>query len=377
MEQQSLQLDPPETNSALLVQTAPPCAAQNTVMPERTEVLTPEERKLVRTIPRLRNRALRREAENALKQVPFEALTPLVAALQKPFSRRWREAQVAAWALGRAPLQIEQKQEAVEALTRLLQIPATGKYRFRATLPVTVVAAILSLILAVSITFQDSKATTYNILFENIYLSAISFVFMFVFFLLPVFFPFSLMIDALLNNPKDHVRAMAAASLGRLAAPESVDVLAETLKDPTLAVQKSALRALVPLLTPAHYGQFGLHVNTALCRALLAKDDAWVLDCLDAIEKVGYNSAILAVERLVRMREQKLRRPEALDRVRERAAQVLVVLEQRKAQDNVSRHLLRASVEPSSAADILLRAAMGDNPSDGTQLLRASIDTET
>jgi hypothetical protein len=380
MEQQSLQFAPPETLPLLSPQTASVDVAQTTTTPGLTEDLTPEERQLVRTIPRLRNRALRREAANTLRQAPPEVLTPLLTALQKPFARRWREAQVAAWVLGRAPLRFpEQKQEAVEALTRLLKIPVPRTHLRR--LPVTrllMLAVLIFALPAITVVILDQWLhwIDFHIRAGDVFDMLLAVCFLFAFCMMVLLTPFSLMIDIARDKRRGRVRATAAAALGRLAAPESMDVLAETLKDTTPAVHKVALRALVPLLTPAHYGHFGLHVTAALCRVLHDKDDAWVLECLDGLEKVGDSSAIPAVERLSQFHFREIWEEETSERVRERAAQVLTILEQRRAQDNAPRHLLRASGEPAAAPNILLRAAMGDSSADGAQLLRASIDAE-
>ena len=343
----------------------------HTSTPLRVPAVTREDALALRSLSRLRfNSSVRQAAEDAFNPVLLEDTAPLFNALARPFGLRWREAQAAAWALGRAVLRPAQRIQAVEALTRTLQIsvPRTQLRRLRLTGRGIGVTSTSGFLLAIYMMCRDVTFFPHDGSATSLLIDVAAFTIVFSIGLSIPIFPTLLMVDAARHERRSRVRATTATALGRLAAPESVSVLADTLRDTSPAVHHAALCALLPLLTPDHRAELGPHVVSALCQGLSDRDETHVEACLDALEMVGDGGAIAAVE-------QQARRGQT-PAIRVRAAQIAPILQARRDQDNAPRHLLRASDNAAVAPDVLLRAATPDTAENETYLLRASIQTQ-
>jgi hypothetical protein len=123
-------------------------------------------------------------------------------------------------------------------------------------------------------------------------------------------------------------------------------------------------------LVPEDHGTHAGETVPALCRALSraaanAYDDRAAPAILQALAIIGDGRAIGAVERAAR----KARRGE----IREAAASLLPILQQRAAESQAPSQLLRASSATVGGEKVLLRAASGSTEADGPAvLLRAS-----
>jgi HEAT repeat protein len=179
--------------------------------------------------------------------------------------------------------------------------------------------------------------------------------------------PFSVIFHSLLEKRKsDSIRASAACGLAPRGYVEAVGPLAGCLFDSSAEVRLAcaeALHAVLPELTESDYGSLGAESIDNLGRALTDLDVRLVSKALDALEKVGTSHAIPHVEKLLKNTRSTL--------TRDRAQQVLEVLNERKHREAAGKDLLRAARSPEGPS-ALLRPATTAAESEVDQLLRAS-----
>jgi hypothetical protein len=306
------------------------------------------------------------------EQPPLEVTFALFQTLEGCFGFKWRRAELAAWALGRVPLTPPQHRLAAELLERIVPLRdwPNGDERLAHGLLRTV---------AVSIVFCIA------VFGDNLIRNPESFLNGFIVYLLsclPLCIPLALLVFPISGIIEDirlnRVRAAAAESLGRLGEPTSAGILAQTiLQTSGLNLRQTvgcrdighaavhALPAVLSNLTPEHYGQLPAHSVSRLCALLLEAQEPLALLILEALGKVGDGSAVADV-RWMAYRSQ-------VPRLREAAARILPILEQRQQMENAPKVLLRAAAAPVASADTLLRPASGGAvQADPQQLLRAS-----
>ncbi|HZO88429.1 MAG TPA: hypothetical protein VFB38_08820 [Chthonomonadaceae bacterium] len=310
---------------------------------------------------------MRQLAEALLRGEPpqQEAMAAIHAILGGRFGYRWRQAELAAWAIGRIPLDAARQRNAAKLLQRVLQLrdwPDTNARWARGFLRL----AMTSLGLNIGAALLKPGAAS---AVDRLMLTALTCIPLAVV-VLPIS---SLMEDRLLNR----VRAAAVTALGHLRLPESTATLAETALRTAPAslrqtagcrrVHQAALAVLPPVLlqlTPDHYGRLPASTVSSLCQLLKTAEEPLALDILEALGKVGDGSAVRLVERLaVRGRTVRLR---------DAAARILPTLRERQHQENAPKTLLRPACAPHRPVEILLRPADSAPATEAHQLLRAS-----
>ena len=158
------------------------------------------------------NSPVKKIAEMLLNQPgrALDSIQPLIHALIRPHRTSWRERQVAAWALGRAPLNAAQRAFASETLVQLVEcrlerdVSVRMKRAFWKMLPFNLLAVVL---------IDGQRGPNPE-------------VFLFSLFLYPLSYFYTAFRD---NVDSVNVRSTAAVALGHLAQPESLDVLAYCL----------------------------------------------------------------------------------------------------------------------------------------------------
>ena len=325
---------------------------------------TDEEQQIAKAIRRLqRGRPVREAALRVQQGLAPTSLLPVFAALETPVSSRWRETQVALWTLARASLLLGQEANVVAALSRVLEATASrsSMHRMSRTKWTLALSAGFSLLVGITIYNEGSSnrngsADLWAMCFFGAILCCVI--------LACIFVPIPYILDSIDSSRRWRIRASATRALARVAGAENVSVLASVLEDSNSAVRDEALRVLLPLLTPAHRGQLRPSVVAALCFDIEYKAENEVLKRLDALEAIGESQALKTIKHI-----QHYGRTE---RVRHRAAEVYAILEERRAQENAPKMLLRASDASHAAPDTLLRAAAETGATDPAQLLRAS-----
>lgn len=302
----------------------------------------------------------------------------------------WRERAFAAWTLGQMPLAPSEKQTAANALIRLVtnRMKTAGSglgtrslraLQRTAVLTTSGVAMLLTMmLLGRALTTPGMHSDEAFWMLISVPLSLIGGLAMSVY-AFPVVLPFSLTLDAARTN---FVRATAVTALGRLRVPETIGALAEALTDNNGRVRdaaEAALQAVLPTLTPAHYGQLGPEAVPSLCRALnylysispysnsqeAVHREALLRALLEALGKVGDGRAVVLVEFLALQTE--------FPRVRDTASSVLPLLLERKEQENAREMLLRAASMPNPPSAELLRPASAHSETPSQELLRPSL----
>lgn len=323
----------------------------------RTNKLTAEEMKAAYSlIERLRRRSPVREiAERLLDKPaqPLESLQPLLMSLIRPNRANWRERQVAAWVMGRAALNAEQRSFAVDTLVQLLQGRLemdTSEVLRRLTF-----RAIPFLILVVAATNSgtaEELMAIFTAIASAIFISS----------------------AVAMRKQSHRIRATAAASLGHLRDPRSLDALAEALFErggwfqphPVSFAAAAALPGVLSTLTSEHYGMIRTDTMQRLCRALSLAETELVLAILNALAFVGDRSVLPAVSKLA-SGGRAGRNPRIQDAAKlcQARIQARVNLEQEQST------LLRPSVTP-APPDELLRPSAFSTITDPLQLLRAA-----
>lgn len=276
--------------------------------------------------------------------VPLE---PLYAVLRRPSSRRWREQQLAVWALARLAERNEQREKTVDAFAKVL----SGVFFFQVLTGIGVVA--LTIMVITIITWK--KAGAFSAFLD----------------VLPTFFSF-MSVKAAFANP---VREEAAGALGKLRAVEALDSLVQAelgaLKTLKRKMRETIL-SLLPALTPDHYGKLQPHTLRLLAIMLenqTEEGNAHLI--LDALDKVGDRSVLPILNRIARGKGKVGRLPS----VRAAASQVIAHIEERLAKHKESDLLLRIASETSSSAN-LLRPSKHESEEDIALLLRAAVQNQ-
>ncbi len=293
-----------------------------------------------------------------------DSIQPLIHALIRPNRTSWRERQVAAWALGRAPLNAAQRAFASETLVQLMECrlerDVSGRFKraFWKMLPFSI------LLMAMA----DSRGATPETVFFGVCL-----------------YPLAYLYTASRDNIASVcVRSTAAVALGHLSQPESVDVLAYSLFQtnhyfPLISqwsIKERAVQALIPVLASLnseHYGRFKSETIQYLTRALNNQDDQLAVAILMAFRYIGDRSTIPAVQKLASGSG----RAAKDNRIREAANIALPLIMTRVENENNPHTLLRGSTAPVAPHDQLLRSLGTEPVPDPLSLLRAAGDNSS
>jgi hypothetical protein len=324
-----------------------------------------------------RNRALQEAVRACLapESLPTKAFHCLLAALEQPLDNRWRERTVAAWALGRANLSPEQATAAANALRDVVEYrlaPESWLARkrvgraFLRLLPVLIPLFLLAMHgLGIGL---DSGLWQWIIMFIMILIGVPSLQTPILLLMVP-----SIRFDERRSN---RARAAALMTLERLCLPETIGTPAWAIFDKDRQVRKaaeSALNAILPTLTPEHYGRLDAEAIPNLCRiidkeAQVFRDTAGeelVYRTLEALGKVGDGSAVPYVQRLAQTGR--------TTRIQELATRILPTLEERQRQEQAREMLLRGASMPVAAGETLLRPVVDTfEQESGETLLRAT-----
>ena len=310
------------------------------IMGAITDIGFEEVQQVEKTVRRLRRgNPVRKIARDVMNRRPVDSAQPLIASLvgtTRPASER----QIAAWALGWTPLDASDRQAAMSILRDVLEGEQPGDpLRFlRIGTRSLMISAVCTFVI-VTVKYGWNRYDAADLFFQMLFMMIMA--------TLVTMTPISLYIDRTRAN---RVRAAAAASLGRLQCLDSVGALTAALYDRSPVVRRAAVPALssvLPLLTPEHYGQLSVQAIPNLCRALGHSDIMLVLHVLSALEIVGDGRTVRPVQQLITTGRN--------DQVRNLAAQILPVLQERQHMESASKMLLRASDATSSAGATLLR----------------------
>ncbi len=163
------------------------------------------------------------------------------------------------------------------------------------------------------------------------------------------------------------VLGISAHHLGTLGQPEAIPVLCKVNRD-----ENRSLYQLLPTLTPAHYRAFSKETVPNLCGILFDEIQQLSIYNLDkvrllveALEKIGDSRAILTVQRLQRELKN-LVCPELQAKV----ANLLLLLEERKIQEEQHDTLLRGSSAPAVSQELLRPITGKPEQEPAEQLLR-------
>lgn len=347
-----------------------------------TCMATEEEQKhIVSLVRRIRrNRPLRKLAQRCLEgeavasTVDFDMLKRVVLGLEFV---TWRERTVAAWLLGLIPQDEEQRRNAARWLCKVLggTHPESQNEAWKEHSQGTLryIGVVLLILLACGL-----AGTIIHPLF--IWIPII--VLFGIITLIPgmiLFLLFVTCIGAVLWAPIaiiselhfEQIRAAAITALGRLRVPESVSILSRSAWDGSPRVSeaaKVALRKVIPTLTPNHYGALSADTTPNLARllhewdVLYEQDEDFAREVLAALEKVGDGRAVKSVERIAE--------EGPTEQLKQAAAAVLPILQERQQKEKDARLLLRAAQAPEDPSHILLRPAGGPPEADTQQLLR-------
>lgn len=336
--------------------------------PAAAPALTPEETKQGRKFVRLvrRTKPARRIAEKLLTggSLSPEDAASLMQVMEKPSGFRWREARLAAWALGFVPADAPQQREIAWALGKRL-----GSYHWpdEAKIALTrmgLIATPLFAWFAYLFIANNASLNLFWTLFWPLLLAVCTAA-------LPVLIIRHVWDDLTYSL----TRCAAAKSLARLRLPDSVaPLVSATNYQPDFVanvqnwrkirrIAREGLPEAISTLRPEHYLQLEPTIVPNLTLLINDREEAMALLALDALGKVGDGRAVIPVQRLLAKH--------ASPRRREIANAILPLLHYRQQQENSYTHLLRASSAP-VGPETLLRAASG-KPDDAPEtLLRAS-----
>lgn len=329
----------------------------------------------------VRKLARRLRRSDPVRQIAFALLTegpeeicsahPLINALMNLSEVRWRERAVAAWALGRVSLEESQKEEVVRLLCCVAanEQMGAGKRLLKRS-----VRAVLWTSLYGLLPFGVDQLLVHLSKFEDpdSLMPSPGFLYLLLTYwglcLLALTFPFaSLFLD---YNRNLKVRKYSIRSLCRLGSPASIGTLAGLIKKPDMIVSaesETALKHLLPYLTPEHYPDYS-DATPHLCRLLGGADWPFSLQVLEALEKIGDGRAVEVIERLTKR---------GLHwKVQEEAERILPLLQERQRKEKDPRRLVRAADIPEGLST-LLRPAAGNSPSEPQAFLRAVSLSET
>jgi HEAT repeat protein len=388
----------PESHPPSLTEGAQASEAQPAALPSR-ETEAAEQKRIAELAAHLRyDNPLRPITRDVLKEAPLspETIQFLIEILRNPSLKplwaretlAWisdqrrahpehTEREITAFILGRAPLDAAAKEAAADALARTLDNDRTIDKRItlanvgRGLASGTRFLAPVSA--AIGLAIGACNALSYPGFGVLQYLAWTAIILIVLEVLLSPFF-----VGALLEQNWLHLsrmRAAAATALGHLRLPESVDSLARADNDDSPEVRDAAIHALdavLPTLTPDHYGRLGSQTVPNLYRILYAGDESFKLRVLAALEKVGDGRAIAPLKRVATRQLFG-----ATERLSAEAARILPILEARQRQETERGTLLRGShAAPTATPDTLLRPAAEPSETPPEELLRPHSDEE-
>jgi DNA-binding phage protein len=284
--------------------------------------------------------------------VPLE---PLYAVLRRPSWRRWREQQLAVWALARLAERNEQREKTVDAFAKVL----SGDFSAKMWAYIGAVILMPLMITQIIMWRKFEAHSTFTDMFDT-------------FFDILVYYSLFMSSKATFANP---VREEAAGALGKLRAVEALDSLVQAELGALNALHpkmRKAIFSLLPALTPDHYGK--LQTRTLRLLAIMLEDQMDEKNAhliLHALDKVGDRSVLPILNRIARGKGRAGRLPS----VRAAASQVIAHIEERLAKHKESDLLLRIASETSSSAN-LLRPSKHDSEEDIALLLRAAVQNQ-
>ena len=271
---------------------------------------------------------------------------PLFNALANGSLNYWREQIVAAWAMGRVPLNGQERDAAAGMLLDALERDEAESlwerflrglfWGYGIMFPVSLIGSVL-------LCSGDSLLEWADV-FPKMLFALGSFTSVFT-------APFCLVYGHIEQRRLAMLRAASAESLGRLRVIESIGPLAEGLFDSDPTVNEASAFALMEILPQLSEEDQGLIHHQSLHRlatALNHPNSLLVFKVLEALRVVGTGSTLAAVERVAR--EGKTRG------LREMAKEVMAVLEERRRREKESRHLVRPTIAPLQEMDELLLA---------------------
>lgn len=370
------QLETPELSAPLPYkpQHTPEQSETKSAPTQAQSVLAEAEREAIwRVVKSLKpDSPVRRPAEDILTGRMPDTLQPFLDAIDRKSALRWREREVAVWALGQVLLSPEQTALASEALSNVLNTRhrSVGKqlvrrpmaYYLKRMLPIAICA-----FLTIAIAVKDPYAP-FNGWLAALSLGLIAYFFTYVWFASLA----SSAIDILHSN---RVRARAAGTLTTLDVPESAPVLASAAVGVSVLVQEAArqgLRTVLPKLTQEHCGTLGTQFVPDLCRLVHnVRDDGeaeskLLIAIMNALATVGDARALHDVAHTLEQAQ--------TEAVREAARTTFAILQERQARETDVGVLLRAVFSQNTERGILLRPAQGAaSEDDANQLLRADV----
>ncbi len=311
----------------------------------------------IRKLPR--GMRVRKCAENILDGGKLNSAdyTMLLDVLDKKSENPWREVLVSCWCLGSCELPTEKRDCATSELRRLL----TRQQAPNRDLPADAIMGVLSAIVMFIVGAIALFATI--LIFYQFGIP------LFLFMLLVLASPL-IAIRILKASRNTLAQAAAARSLGNLADPISVGILATTMMSSGLELRAAAADALwknLSAVLPEHYGVLPPDATTSLCAAL---GSSITLDAaiLKALGNAGTGAAVDRVRRLAS--------ESYASSTRKIAQEVLPILEERLRQETSAARLLRPAESPRAAENVLLRPASSATAVPEEQLLRPSSSHE-
>lgn len=343
--------------------------------------LTAEEMKTVFSLTEKMKRrsSIRQIADDLIggRYSALNSLEPVARPLIRPSRSRWRERQVACWVLGRARLNLDQREFAVSTLTQVLEGRLDAD-------PWQVVRRSLFSSVLFSMVMTQWMMPYYNstMMWWNDFLPLLCIS-------LPAFF---LVMLAMQRLQDAQIRAQAATSLGHLAPLESLDALVAAiqrrpgnrLRANRLGltympvglgrrhVRSAAARALpfvLARITSEQYGQIPAATMVGLLAALDTCDENLAVSIVNAFALVGDSKVLSAVQRLAAGNGRAARE----ERVYQAAQRALPLIQTRVENARAPQTLLRASSVPATPQEQLLRPVEEQTPHDPLELLRASV----
>jgi hypothetical protein len=308
---------------------------------------------------------VRRIAETLLSGTydPLSGVDPLFTTLTASSGRPWRERVVAAWALGRVPLSPQERAAATDMLMDALERDRHHSFwsTFRSGLIGGYGTCLAFGFLAVAITILTANHRHYNLIEVFLEFAAVA-----ALVTSPAILASSAAMAWHLSRKHNSLRAAAAESLGRLAAPEALGALAGALFDNSARVREAtatALHAVLPSITEEHDGLLGAASMIALGRALKHDDTLLVRKLLTTLGKIGTSHALPYVKQAAE--------DSRMTRVRDAARDTLEIMQERQLREKEAQTLIRPSYAIPSTPVELLRPAHGNTSDDPFQLLRA------
>ncbi len=300
---------------------------------------------------------------------PIDTIQPFIDSLLDPSPDRWHIRVISAWALSRTSLPAAQLDAATASLLDVLENARPERWRDRMlrSLKRHVGIALGGGLLG-TIAFMLLQMGWGHSFYEPVFGIFLMFSSIVLSITLPITLPASFWFDKMRDN---RVRAAAASALGSLAEPESVGALAGALAHRSRHVRESAAASLhnvLPTLKPEHYGAFGSESIANLGRVLSHPDAQLVSKALAALSVIGTSHAIPFVRRAAQAGR--------TVRLRDSAAEVLALLEERQRHETNHGTLLRPTSSPNDPSSILMRPAGPSMQPNAEVLLRTVSDRD-